>query len=82
MIEGMTFGAMWQHSKKSDAANHWLEKQTLETKVGRQMGNEPWPSEDRHMKWGSWRVKYYAQQWPSLHTAACEGTLAPSEPPR
>ncbi len=49
MIEWLALGAMWQHNKESEAANHRLEKQTLGCEVGRQMGQEPGPGEDSHM---------------------------------
>lgn len=49
MIEQLALGAMRQHNKDSDAASHWLEKLTLGTEVGRQMGQEPGPGKDSHM---------------------------------
>lgn len=49
MVERLVLGTMWQHHKDSEAANRWLEKQTLGTEVGRQMGQEPGPGEDSHM---------------------------------
>lgn len=63
MIERLALGAMWQHNKDSEAAYHRLEKQTLGSEVGRQMGQEPGPGEDSHM----WEAADVWSIMPSSH---------------
>lgn len=69
-IQRLALGPMWHHNKHSEAANQWLEKQTMVTEVGRQMGQEPGPAEDSHM-WEAADVWSIMPSSRSLYTLLC-----------